>query len=65
MAMTEARSNGTTGLAEVRPPPRVPGMPLLGHLLAFRADRAGVQLRTARSYPDAARMRMGTSICSS
>jgi cytochrome P450 len=41
------------------PPPRPPGRPVIGHLLEFRADRAAMQLRTARSYPDAAAMRLG------
>jgi cytochrome P450 len=59
MAMPEASSTEETRPAPALPPPRVPGMPLLGHLLAFREDRAAVQLRTARSHPDAAMMRMG------
>lgn len=41
------------------PPPRIPGLPLIGHLMEFRADRTAVQLRTARSHPDAAAMRLG------
>jgi cytochrome P450 len=32
---------------------------VIGHLLAFRDDRAAMQLRTAKSHPDAALMRMG------
>jgi cytochrome P450 len=40
-------------------PPRIPGLPVIGHLMEFRADRVGVQLRTARSHPDAAAMRLG------
>jgi cytochrome P450 len=40
-------------------PPRIPGLPLVGHLMDFRSDRTAVQLRTARSHPDAARLRLG------
>src|SRR5271170_6168014 len=39
--------------------PRIPGLPVIGHLMDFRADRTGVQLRTARSHPDAAALRLG------
>lgn len=58
MTMSEARSTGVDPVG-VRSPPRLAGSPLLGHLLAFRNDRAAMQLRTARSHPDLALMRMG------
>lgn len=37
----------------------VPGHPILGNLREFRADRAEMQLRLAREYPEAARLRFG------
>ena len=59
MTMSEVRSSVAGRPSEVKSPPRVPGAPLIGHLMAFRSDRAAVQLRTARSHPDVALMRMG------
>ena len=59
MTMSDVRSTEGTRSAEAQPPPRIPGTPLLGHLRAFRSDRTAVQLRTARSHPDVAMMRMG------
>ncbi|HEY3819867.1 MAG TPA: cytochrome P450 [Polyangiaceae bacterium] len=59
MTMSEARSTDRARSTGAQLPPRIPGTPLLGHLLAFRSDRAAVQLRTARSHPDVALMRMG------
>jgi cytochrome P450 len=41
------------------PPPRIAGRPVIGHLMEFRANRTAVQLRTARSHPGAARLRLG------
>lgn len=41
------------------PIPRIAGHPLLGHLRAFRNDRAGMQLRIAREQPEIARLRVG------
>ena len=41
------------------PIPRISGHPVLGHLRAFRDDRAAVQLRVAREQPDIARLRIG------
>ena len=41
------------------PIPRITGHPVLGHLRAFRDDRAAVQLRVAREQPDIARLRIG------
>ena len=41
------------------PIPRVSGHPVLGHLRAFREDRAAVQLRVAREQPEIARLRIG------
>lgn len=41
------------------PIPRIPGHPVLGHLQAFRKDRAAMQLRVAREQPDIARLRVG------
>jgi cytochrome P450 len=40
-------------------PRRVAGRPVIGHLMEFRANRTAVQLRTARSHPDAAKLRLG------
>jgi cytochrome P450 len=59
MTMSDVRSTEGTRSAVALRPPRIPGTPLLGHLMAFRADRAAVQLRTARSHPDVALLRMG------
>lgn len=41
------------------PIPRIAGHPVLGHLQAFRNDRAAIQLRVAREQPDIARLRVG------
>jgi cytochrome P450 len=40
-------------------PPRIAGKPVIGHLMEFRANRTAVQLRTARSHPDSAQLRLG------
>ena len=40
-------------------PPRIPGAPAVGHLFAFRKNRTAVQLRTARAYPEIAKLRLG------
>jgi len=39
--------------------PRIPGLPVLGNLLAMRNDRVGFQLSAARRYPRMALTRMG------
>ncbi len=59
MTMSEVRSTEGNRSSEALAPPRIPGTPLLGHLMAFREDRTAVQLRTARTHPDAAMLRMG------
>ena len=45
--------------AQRTPIPRMPGHPVFGHLRSFRDDRAGMQLRVAREYPEAAELRLG------
>jgi cytochrome P450 len=59
MTTSDARSIGSAVPARPQPPPRVPGSPWVGHLFAFREDRASVQLRTAQSHPDLAVLRVG------
>jgi cytochrome P450 len=59
MTMSDVRSTERARGGEVRRPPRIRGNPVLGHLMAFRTDRTGMQLRTARSHPDVALMRVG------
>jgi cytochrome P450 len=44
---------------QTQPPPRIAGRPVIGHLMEFRANRTAMQLRTARSHPGAARLRLG------
>ncbi|MDP9152250.1 MAG: cytochrome P450 [Myxococcota bacterium] len=41
-----------------RIPPRIPGLPILGNVLEFRSDRAGLMLRAVQ-YGDAVSMRLG------
>lgn len=46
-------------MSSTLPIPRIPGHPVLGHLQAFRKDRAGIQLEVAREQPEIARLRVG------
>ena len=41
------------------PIPSIKGHPVLGHLQAFRKDRAAMQLRVAREQPEIAKLRVG------
>lgn len=43
----------------VPPGPKVPGVPLLGHLLHFRRDRFGLAVKIGRENQDLVSMRMG------
>ncbi len=51
--------SGSPGPQSLVPIPRLPGHPVLGHLLSFRKDRAGMLLRVGREQPDIVRMRLG------
>ena len=53
------RRGGKRPIDRLKPVPRVPGHPILGHLSSFRNDRIGTMLRFGASHPEIVEVSMG------